>query len=132
MLHRHCVGMQKFNALSILLTANFVVIVKLLSRVELFVTPWTAACQTFWSFAISQSLLKLMTIELVMPSNHLILCHPLLIPPSIFPSISDFLNELVLLIKWPKYWNFSFSISLSNKYSGLISFRMDWLDFLAV
>ena len=67
-----------------------------------------------------------------MPSNHLILCHPLLIPPSIFPSISDFLNELVLLIKWPKYWNFSFSISLSNKYSGLISFRMDWLDFLAV
>ena len=106
--------------------------VQLLSRMKLFVTPWTAACQASLSVANSQSLLKLMSIESVMPSNHLILCHPLLLLPSIFPSIRVFSNESVLCIRWPKYWSFSFSISLSNEYSGLISFRMDWLDLLAV
>ena len=97
-----------------------------LSHIQLFVTPWTAACQASLSSANSQSLLKLMLIELVMPSNHLILCHPLLLPPSIFPSIRVFSNESVLHMRWPKFWRFSFSISLSNEYSGLISFRMDW------
>ena len=105
--------------------------VQLLSHVWLFVTPWTAAHQASLSITNSRSLLKLMSIELVMPSNHLILCRPLL-PPSVFPSIRIFSNESVLHIKWPKYWSFSFSISPSNKYSGLISFRMDWLDLLAV
>ena len=95
-------------------------------------TPWTAACQAFLSITNSQSLLKLMSIELVMPSNHLILCCPLLLLPSIFPSIRVFSNESVLHIRWPKYWSFSFSISPSNEYSGLISFRMDWLALLAV
>ena len=95
-------------------------------------TPWTAAHQACLSITISQSLLKLMSIELVMPSNHLILCHPLLLPPSIFPSIRVFSNESVLRIRWPKYWSFSFSISPSNEYSGLICFRMDWFDLLAV
>ena len=104
----------------------------LLSRVRLFVTPRTAACQASLSFTISQSLLKLMSIESVMPSNHLILCCPLLLPPSVFPSLGVFSNELALHIRWPNYWNFSFSITLSNEYSGLISFRMDWLDLLAV
>ena len=94
--------------------------------------PWTAAHQASLSITNSQSLLKLMSIELVMPSNHLIRCCPLLLPPSIFPSIKVFSNESVLPIRWPKYWSFSFSISLSNEYSGLISFRMDWLDLLAV
>ena len=94
-------------------------------------TPWTSACQASLSFTISQSLLKLMSIELVMPTNHLILCHPFLLP-SIFPSIRGFSNESVLRIRWPKYWSFSFSISPSNKHPGLISFRMDWLDLLAV
>ena len=94
-------------------------------------TPWTAACQASLSITSSWNLLKLMSIELVMPSNHLILCHPLL-PPSIFPSIRVSSSESVLLIRWPKYWSFSFSISSSNEYSGLISFRMDWLDLLAV
>ena len=94
-------------------------------------TPWTAACQASLSIANSQSLLKLMSIESVMPSNHLILFRPLLLP-SIFPSIRVFSNESVLRIRWPKYWSFSFSISPSNEYSGLISFRMDWLDLLAV
>ena len=89
------------------------------------VTPWTAARQASLSSANSQSSLKLMSIELVMPSNHLILCHPLLLLPSIFPSIRVFSNDSVLRIRWPKYWNFSFSISASNDYSGLISFRMD-------
>ena len=103
-----------------------------LSRVRHFATPWTAACQASLSITNSWSLLKLMSIELVMPSNHLILCFPLLLPPSIFPSIKVFSNESVLHIRWPKYWSFSFSISPSNKYSGLISFRMDWLDLLAV
>ena len=105
-------------------------VVQLLSHVWLFATPWTAARQAFLS--ISQSLLKLMSIELVMPSNHLILCRPLLLLPSTFPSIRFFSNESVLSIKWPKYWSFSFSISLSNEYSGLISFRTDWFDLLAV
>ena len=95
-------------------------------------TPWTAARQAFLSITNSQSLLKLMSIESMMPSNHLILCRPLPLPPSIFPSIRVFSNESVLHMRWPKYWSFSFSISPSNEYSGLISFRMDWLDFLAV
>ena len=95
-------------------------------------TPWTAACQASLSFTISWSLFKLMCIESVMPSNHLIACHPLLLLPSIFPSIKVFYNELVLHIRWPKYWRFSFSISPSNEYSGMISFRTDWLDLLAV
>ena len=95
-------------------------------------TPWTAASQPSLSITNSQSFLKLMSIESVMPSNHFILCHPLLLPPSIFPSIKVFSNESVSHIRWPKYWSFSFSISPSNDYSGLISFRMDWLDLLAV
>ena len=106
--------------------------VQLLSRVRLFVTPWTTARQASLSIARSWSLLKLMSIESVMPSSHLILCHPLLLLPSIFPSIRVFSNAPVLRIRWPKYWRFSFSISSSNEYSGLISFRMDWLDLLAV
>ena len=106
--------------------------VQLLSRVRLFATPWTAAPQASLSITISRSLLKLMSIESVMPSNHLILCHPLLLLPSVFPSIRVFSNESVLHIRWPKYWSFSFSISPSSEYSGLISFRMDWLDLLAV
>ena len=106
--------------------------VQLLSCVWFFVTPWTAAHQGPLSITNSQSLLKLMSIELVMPSNRLIFCHPLLLPPSIFPSIRVFSNESALLIRWPKYWNFSFNISPSNEHSGLISFRMDWLDLFAV
>ena len=100
--------------------------------VRLFVTPWTAAHQACLSITSSQSLLKLMSIESVMPSNHLILCHPLLLLPSIFPSIRVFSTESALHIRWPKYWSFSFSISPSNEYSGVISFRMDCLDLLAV
>ena len=103
-----------------------------LSRVRLFATPWTAAHQASLSITNSRSLLKLMSIELVMPFNHLILCHPLLLLPSIFPSIRVFSNEAVLCIRWPKYWSFSVSISPSNEHPGLISFRMDWLDLLAV
>ena len=95
-------------------------------------TPWTAACQVSLSIANSESLLKLMSIESVMPSNHLILCRPLLLLPSIFPSIRVFSNESVHRIRWPNYWSFSFSISPSNEHSGLISFRMDWLDLLEV
>ena len=102
------------------------------SRVRLFATPWTAARQPSLSITNSQSLLKLMSIELVMPYNHLILFHPLLLLHSIFPSIRVFSNESVLHIRWPKYWSFSFNISPSNEHSGLISFRMDWLDLLAV
>ena len=94
--------------------------------------PWTAACQASLSITNSQSLLKLMSTELVMPSNHLILCHPLLLPPSIFPSIRVFPNESVLRIRCSKYWSFSFNISPSNEHPGLISFRMDWLDLLTV
>jgi len=99
---------------------------------RLFATLWTAACQASLSFTVFRSLLKLMSSESVMPSNHLILCLSLLFLPSIFPSISFFTNELVLHIRWPKYWSFSFSISPSNKHSGLISFRIDWFDLLAV
>ena len=106
--------------------------VQSLSRVWLFATPWTAGCQASLSITNSQSLLKLMSIELVMPSNHLILCHPLLLLLSIFPSIRVFSNESALCIRWPKYWSFSFNISPSNEHSGLISFRMDWLNLLAV
>ena len=107
--------------------------VQSLSRVRLFATPRTAAHQASPSITNSQSLPKLMSIESVMPSSHLILCHPLLLLPSIFPSIGVFSNESALRIRWPKYWSFSFSISPSNEYStGLISFRMDWLDLFAV
>ena len=95
-------------------------------------TPWTAARQASLSITNSQSWLKIMPIELVMPSNHLILCHPILLPPSISPSIRVFSNESVLCIRWPKYWSFSFSISPSSEHPGLISFRMGWLDLLAV
>ena len=107
-------------------------VVQSLSSVWLFVTPWTAACQDTLSFTISWCLLKLMSIESVMPSNYFILCHPLLLLPSIFPSIRVFSNESVLCIRWPKYWSFTFTISPSNEYSGLISFRIDWFDLLAV
>ena len=103
-----------------------------LSLVRLFANPWTAACQASLSVTSSQSLLKLMSIKSVMPSHHLILCQPLLLPPSIFPSIRVFSNESVLCIRWPNYWSFSFNISPSNEYLGLISFRMDWLDLLAI
>ena len=102
------------------------------SHVRLLVTPWTAAYQASLSITNSPSLLKLMPIESVMPSHNLILCHPLLLLPSIFPTIRVLSNESVLHIRWPKYWNFSFSISPSNEHPGLISFRMDWLDLLAV
>ena len=106
--------------------------VQLLSCVQLFAAPWTAARQASLSITNSLSLLKFMSIESVMPFNHLILCCALLFPPSIFPSIRVFSNETVLRIRWPNYWSFSFSISPSNEYSGLNSFRMDWLDLLAV
>ena len=106
--------------------------VQLLSRVWLLVTPWTASCQASLSITNSQKLLRLTSIKSVMPSNHLILCHPLLFLPSIFPSIRVFFNESVLRIRWPNYWSFSFRISPSSEYSGLISFRMDWFDLLAV
>ena len=107
-------------------------VVQFLSYVWLFTTPWTAACQASLSFTISKSMFKLMSIEPVMPSNHLILCHPLLLLTSIFPSIQVFSNESALCIRCPKYWSFILSISPSNEYSGQISFRIDWLDLLAV
>ena len=103
-------------------------IFQLLSHVQLFETPWAAACQASLSFTMSQNLLKFMSIESVLPSNHLILCHPLLLFPSLFPSIRVFSTELALHISWPEYWSFSFSINPSNRYSGLISFRIDWFD----
>ena len=106
--------------------------VQLLSHIWLFATPWTATCQASMSITNTQSLLKLMSIELLMPSNHFILCCPLLLPPSIFPSIRIFSNESFLHIRWPRYWNFSFNISPCSEYSWLISFRMDWFDLLAV
>ena len=106
--------------------------VQSLSRVQLFVTPWTAAHQASLSIFNSRSVLKLMSIESVMPSNHLILCCTLLLPPSIFSSIRVFSSESLLHIRWPKHWSFSFSISPSNEYSGLLSFRIDWMDVLAV
>ena len=108
------------------LNLNFVVVVQLLSHVQLLATPWTGAGQTFLSFTISQRVLKLMSFESVMPSNHLILCRPLLLLSSIFPSIRVFSNELALCIRWPKYWSFNFSMSPSKEYSGLISFKIDW------
>ena len=106
--------------------------VQSLNRIRLFATPWTTACQASLSTTNSQSLPKPMSIELVVPFNHLILCHPLLLLPSIFPSIRVFSNEWAVHIRWPKYWSFSFNISPSNEYQGLISSRMDWLDLLAV
>ena len=114
--------------------ANFLIVfnsVQSLSHVQLFDTPWTAACQASLSITNSRSLLKLMFIESVMPSNHLILCHPLLLLPSIFPSIRVFSDESALCIRWPNCWSFNFSTSLSDECSGLISFRIDWLDLLA-
>ena len=116
----------------VLLHQTWLQSIQLLSRVQLFVSPWTAACQASLSITNSQSLLKLMSIESVMPSNHLMLYSPLLLLPSILPSIRVFSNESVLLMRWPKYCSFSFSISPSNEHPGLISFRMDWLDLLAV
>ena len=106
--------------------------VQSLSRMQLFASPWTAAHQVSLSFTISRSLLKLMSTELVMPYNYLILCRPLLLQPSVFPNIRVFSSELALHIRWPKYWSFSFTISPSNEYSGLISFSIDWFDLLAV
>ena len=106
--------------------------VQSLSHVQLFVIPWNAACQASLSITNSRNLLKLMSSESVMPFNHLILCHPLLLLLSIFPSIRVFSKESVLHIRWPKYWSFSFSISPSNEYSGLISLRIDWFDLLVV
>ena len=106
--------------------------IHLLSHVQLFAIPWTAAHHASLSITNSQSLPKLMSIESEIPSNHFILCHPLLLLPPIFPSIRVFSKESVLRIRWPKYWSFSFSISPSNKYSGLISFTIDWFDLLAV
>ena len=107
------------------------VVAQSLSCVLLFETPWTAACEAFLSFTISQTLFRLLPIESIMASNHLTLCRPLLLLSSIFPSIRVFPSESALHIRWPKYWSFSFSISTSNEYSGLTSFRMDWFDFLA-
>ena len=118
----------KCTVLKILLSLS----VQSLSRVQLFAIPWTATCLASLSITNSRSLLKLMSIESVMPFNHLILCCPLLLLPSIFPSIRVFSSESVLHIRQPNYWSFSFNISPSNEYSGLISFRMDWLDLLAV
>ena len=115
-----------------LLALYLAFVVQSRSHVLLFVTPWTATCQASLSFTISQSLLKLMSIESVMPSNLLVLCYPLLLLPSIFPSIRVFSNELTLCIRQTKYWSFSFIISPSNEHSGLISFRIDWFDLLAV
>ena len=114
------------------LWAWWVIFVQSLSRVWFFVTPWTTAHQASLSFTLSWSLLKLKSIELMMPSNHLILCHPLLLLPSIFPSIRVFSNELLLHMRYPKYWDASLRISPSNEYSGLISFRIYWFDLLAV
>ena len=119
--------LSNFTSLSLIISS-----VQSLSHVWLFATPWTEKYQASLSITNSRSLLKRMSIELVMLSNHLILCRPLLLSPSIFPSIRVFSKESVLCIRWPKYWSFSFSISPSSEYSGLISFRMDWLDLLAV
>ena len=130
----HCIhsdmNLTKLKATKIESISGLPSSVHSLSHVRLFVTPWFAAHQASLSITNSQSLLKLMSIESVMPSNHLILCHPLFLPPSIFPSIRVFSNDTVLCIRWPKYWSFSFSISPFSEYSGLISW-MDWLDLLA-
>ena len=133
---RRTLNSVKVGTMSILATTTFPDVqfssVQSLSYVRLFVTPWTAAHQASLSITNSRSLLKLMSTESVMPSNHLILCRPLLFPPSIFPRIRVFSKESGVHIRWPKCWSFSFNISPSNKHSGLISFRMDWLDLLAV
>ena len=131
---RVCMTFNTINQLDIssVFKALSVPSVQSLSRVQFFETPWTAARQASLSITNSQSLLKLVSNESVMPSNHLILCHPLLLPPSIFPSIGVFSNESVLHMRWTKYWHFSFSISPSNEHPGLISFRLDWLDLLPV
>ena len=121
--------MQKFQNFA---NASCISSVQSLCRVWLFATPWIAAHQASLSFTNSWSSLRLMSIKLVMPSNHLILCHPLLFLPPIFPSIRVFSNESTLRMRWPKYWSFSFNISPSNEHPGMISFRMDWLDLLAV
>ena len=116
----------------VIFSLHFLILLYLLSRVQFFATPWTTAHQASLSINNSWSLSRLMSIESVMPCNHLILCHPLLLPPSIFPSIRVFSNESALRIRWPKDWSFSFNISHSNEHPGLNSFRMDWLDLLAV
>ena len=121
-----------FLACTFGVTSKISFIAQSLSCVLPFVTPWTAVRQASLSFTISQTLLKLMSIESLVPYNHLILCPPLFLLPSVFPSIRVFSNESVLCIRWPKYWSFGFSISPSNEYSGLISFRMDWFDLLEV
>ena len=121
----HVIGIVNCAAIN-----NGIRSVQSLSRVRLFATPWTAAHQALLSITNSQSLLKLMSIELAMPCNHILLCHPILLPPSIFPSTRVFSNESAFPIRWPKYWNFS--ISPSNEHPGLISFRMDWFDLLVV
>ena len=121
-----------FFLVSFTLLINFVIVLQLLSRVRLFATPWTAARQASLSIIISQSLFKFISIEPMMPSNHLILCCPLLLLPSLFPSIKVFSNESSLHVRWPKYWIFSLSLGPSNEYSGLISFKIDWFDLLAV
>ena len=123
--------LQLFPTTTNLFSTSLFCSVQSLSCVRL-CEPMDCTCQASLSITSSQSLLKLMSIKLAMPSNHLLLCHPFLLPPSIFPNIRVFSNESVLRIRWPKYWSFSFSISPSNEYSGLISFRMDWLDLLAV
>ena len=125
-------SMHSFKVEKSVLFNDFVVVVQLPNRIRLFVTPQTAACQASLSISDSRSLLKPMSVESEMPSNHLILCRPLLLPPSIFPSIRVFSSESALHMRWPKHWSFSFSISPSSDYSGVISFRMDWLDLLAV
>ena len=124
--------LRKINDSNILIHSDLGELSSVTQSCPLFATPWTTARQASLSFTVSQGLFKLMSIESVMPSNHLILCRPLLLLPSILPSIRVFSNESVLHIKCPKYWSFSFSISPSNEYSGLISFRMNWLDLLAV
>ena len=125
----HCINLVVYNQMYLILIQFSSV--ESLSHV-LFATPWTAACQASMSITNSWSVLKLVSIKLVMPSNHLILCRPLFLLPSIFPSIKVFSNESLLCIRWPQYWSFSFNISSSNEYSGLISFRIDWFDLLAV
>ena len=129
MISKHNKPLITINSIS---SSSLYCSIQLLSRVQLFVTLRTVTCQDSLSSTSSWSLLKLVSIQSVMPSNHLILCHPLLLQPSIFPSITVFSSESALRIKWPKYWSFSFNISLSNEYSGLISFSMYWLDLLAV
>ena len=123
-----------FLSVSIIYSSNcyVIIVVQSISHVQLFATPWSAAHQASLSFTISQSLLKLMSIESVMPPNHLILCRPLLLPPSIFPRIRVFSNKSSHHIRWPKYWSFSFNVSPFSEYSGLISFRIDWFDLLEV